>query len=75
MCVAYCYITMYVQSLSLEGCFHIYLLKDESFSVLTLKLSLRRGRAHAQARFCDILNCLEASRGLIFSLRKCDVKT
>ncbi len=34
---------MYVWSLTLEDCFHIHLLKRESFSVLALNLSLTRG--------------------------------
>ena len=33
---------MCVQSLTLEGYFHIHLLKVESFSVLTFNLSLKR---------------------------------
>lgn len=33
---------MYVQSLTLEGCFHTHLLKREGFSVLAFNLSLRR---------------------------------
>ncbi len=34
----------YVQSLTLEGCFHIHLLKNEGFSELTLNLSVTSGR-------------------------------
>lgn len=31
---------MFVQSLTLKGCFHVHLLKGENFSFLTLSLSL-----------------------------------
>lgn len=34
---------VYVQSLTLKGCFHVYLLKGETFSVVNLNVSLRSG--------------------------------
>ena len=45
---------MYMQSLILKGCFHVYLLKVESFSVI-IENHLRGDRC---AGFCDIANGL-----------------
>ena len=56
---------MYVQSLTLEGCFHIYLLKVESFSVL-IENPILRGRP--MSMICDITTSLEANLGPKFKL-------
>lgn len=60
ICFAYCYLIwmfdhlvcrmMYVKSLTLEGCFHIHLLKEESFSVLTFNKRLRCVRTSLMLR-------------------------
>ena len=63
---------MYVQSLTLEGCFHIQLLKVESFSVLTGNQILRGGPTRM---IYDITTSLEANPGPIFNIHKCDVET
>ena len=63
---------MYVQSLILEGCFHINLLNVESFSVLSENPMLRGGHTNM---ICDIINSLEANSGPIFNLYMCDVET
>jgi len=63
---------MYVQSLTLEGCFHIRLLEVESFSVLIENLILRGG---PMSTICDIPTSLEANPGPIFNLQKFDVET
>ena len=55
LCFTVCLI-MYAQNLTLEDCFNIHLLKEESFSVLTLNLSL----AHVpMSTICDITTILE----------------
>ena len=63
---------IYVQSLTLEGCFHIHLLKVESFSVLIEKQILR-GRP--MGTICDITNSLAANPSPVCNLHKCDVET
>ncbi len=63
------YRMIYVQSLTLEGCFRIHLLQVESFHVLTENPILRDGPTHM------ITNSLEANYGPIFNLQKCDVET
>ena len=63
---------MYVQSLTLEGCFHIHLLKVERFTVITENQILR---GVPTIMICDITNSLEANPGPIFNLHKCDVET
>ena len=56
-----------MQSLTLEGCFHIQLLKMEIFSVLIENLIFRGGLT---SRICDIKVSLEANLVLIFNLRQ-----
>ena len=63
---------MYVQSLKLEGCFHIHLLKVESFSELIENLIVRGGPT---GMICDITNSLEANPGPVGNLHKYDVET
>ena len=60
---------MYVQNLMLEGCFHIYLLKEKSFSVLIENLS------GPMSMICEIVTSLDVSHGSVCSLHKCDVET
>ena len=62
---------MYVQSLTLEGCFHIHLLKMESFSVFIENPILKGG---PMSMICDVTKSLEASRGPVYNLKKCDVE-
>ena len=47
---------MYVQSLTLEGCFHIHLPNEERLSQLVLNMSLRRVPS---SMICDITTTLE----------------
>jgi len=64
------YRMMYVQSFTLEGCFHIYLLKVESFSDLIENLIFRGGPT---SMICDITTRLEANHGPVCNLHKWDV--
>lgn len=57
---------MYVQSLTLKGCSHIYLLKVGSFSVLVENLNFKSGPT---IMMCGITTSLGASPGLILSVQ------
>ena len=56
---------MYVKSLKLEGCFHIHLLKVESFSALIENTSM----------ICEITTSFEVYCSPVWNLGKCDVET
>lgn len=61
---------MYVQSFTLEGCFHFNLLEGESFPVLTLNLKFNT------CMYNMILwnhHHFGRQNGPIFKLQKCDV--
>ena len=60
-----------MQNLTIEDCFHIHPLRGESFSVLTLYLTLR----HVPMSFiCDITTHLKANRGKIYNFPKSNLK-
>lgn len=61
----------YVRGLTLEGFFHIHLLKVESFYVLIKNLIFR---GEPTSMICDGTNSLEANPGPIVNLQKCDVE-
>ena len=61
-----------VKKKAVEGCFHIHLLKVESFSELIENLIVRGGPT---GMICDITNSLEANPGPVGNLHKYDVET
>ena len=65
------YKMIYVQSLTLKGCFYIYLLKLESFSALVENPFLRGALTRM---ICDITNSLKASTCPTVNLQMCDVE-
>ena len=63
---------MYVQSLTLEGCLHIHLLKSGKLEVF-IEITILRGGPTSV--ICDNTNILEANPGPMCNLHKCNVET
>ena len=65
---------MYVQSLTVEGCFHIHLLTVDRKAEMSRSIEnpiLKRG---LMSRICGIANSLEVNSSPIFNFNKCDVE-